>query len=116
MEYLQGTSMIDVIALQGFRKAAKRLFSEAEIAALSEFLGNHPDKGDVIPGTGGLRKLRWAMAGRGKRGGSRVIYYYHRPDWEVLLLTAYAKNEKEDLHEREKKLLAALVKEILGKE
>ena len=90
------TKMIDVTLLSSFRKAAKKLFSAAELAALSDFLGNHPDKGDVIPGTGGLRKLRWALAGRGKRGGSRVIYYYHQSEWRVLLLTAYAKNEKED--------------------
>jgi len=45
-----------------------------------------------------------------------VIYYYHQPEWQVLLLTAFAKNEKEDLQEREKKLLAALVKEILSQE
>lgn len=81
-----------------------------------EFVGNQPDKGDVIPGTGGLRKLRWGFAGRGKRGGSRVIYYYHRPEWQVLLLTAYAKNEKDDLPEREKRLLAALVRNILKQE
>jgi mRNA-degrading endonuclease RelE of RelBE toxin-antitoxin system len=110
------TDTIDVILLKGFRKAAKKLFSEAECAALVEFLGNYPDKGDVIAGTGGLRKLRWALAGRGKRGGSRVIYYYHRPESEVLLLTAYAKNEKEDLAERERKMFSALIKEILEEE
>jgi len=108
--------MIDVIQLSGFRKATKKLFSAAELTVLVEFLGNHPDKGDVIPGTGGLRKLRWALAGRGKRGDSRVIYYYHKPEWQVLLLTAYAKNEKDDLLEWEKKLLATLVKEILNQE
>ena len=110
------TDKIDVIALKNFRRAVKKLFSEAEIAALVEFLGNYPEKGDVIAGTGGLRKLRWALAGRGKRGGSRVIYYYHRPEWQVLLLTAYAKNEQEDLPDRDKKLLAALVKEIVEQE
>ena len=108
--------MIEVISLSGFRKASKRLFTEAELAALIECVGNQPDKGDVIPGTGGLRKLRWGFAGRGKRGGSRVIYYYHRPEWQVLLLTAYAKNEKDDLPEREKRLLAALVRNILKQE
>jgi len=60
--------MIDVIPLIGCRKATKKLFSAAELTALIEFLGNHPDSGDVIPGTGGLRKLRWGLAGRGKRG------------------------------------------------
>ncbi len=108
--------MIEVIPLIGFRRATKKLFSEAELAALIEFLGNHPASGDVIPGTGGLRKLRWGLGGRGKRGGSRVIYYYHQPEWQVLLLTAFAKNEKEDLLDREKKLLAALVKGILSQE
>ncbi|MBK5293502.1 MAG: hypothetical protein JJE04_17735 [Acidobacteriia bacterium] len=87
MEYIPMENMIDVISLSGFRKAVKKLFSEAELAALIGFLGNHPDKGDVIPGTGGLRKLRWALAGRGKRGGSRLIYYYHRPALQVWLLT-----------------------------
>lgn len=110
------TNTIDVIPLRSFRKAAKKLFSETELTALIEFLGNNPEKGGVIAGTGGLRKLRWALAGRGKRGGGRVIYYYHRPEWQVLLLTAYAKNEKQDLPEREKKLLAALIKEIVEKE
>ncbi len=110
------TNTVDVIALRSFRKAAKKLFSETELATLIGFLGNNPEKGSVIAGTGGLRKLRWALAGRGKRGGSRVIYYYHRPEWQVLLLTAYAKNEKEDLLEREKKLLAALIKQIVEQE
>ena len=108
--------MIDVLQLSGFRRATKKLFSAAELRSLVEFLGNHPDKGEVIPGTGGLRKLRWALAGRVKRGGSRVIYYHRRPEWQVLLLTACAKNEKDDLLEGEKKLLARLVKEILNQE
>jgi mRNA-degrading endonuclease RelE of RelBE toxin-antitoxin system len=110
------TNTIDVIPLKSFRRATKKLFTDAELAALMAFLANHPEKGDVIAGTGGLRKLRWALEGRGKRGGSRVIYYYHRPEWQILLLTAYAKNEQEDLPERDKKLLAALVKEILEQE
>lgn len=109
-------NVIDVIALHSFRKAAKKLLSETELSALIELLSNNPEKGSVIAGTGGLRKLRWALAGRSKRGGGRVIYYYHRPEWQVLLLTAYAKNEKEDLPEREKKLLAALIKEIVEQE
>lgn len=107
------TSEIDVILLGGFRKAAKKLFSEDGLAALIEFLGAHPEKGDLIPGAGGLRKLRWALAGGGKRGGARVIYYLHRSECRVLLLTAYAKSKKEDLTEREKRLLSTLIDEIL---
>jgi mRNA-degrading endonuclease RelE of RelBE toxin-antitoxin system len=108
------TDQINVLVLKGFRRAVKKLFSEEDIETLVAFLQSRPDAGDVIPGTGGLRKLRWALEGRGKRGGSRVIYYYHRPELEVLLLTAYAKNEQEDLSASDKKLLAALVKDIIG--
>ena len=108
------TDQINVLVLKGFRRAVKKLFSEEDIETLVAFLQSRPDAGDVIPGTSGLRKLRWALEGRGKRGGSRVIYYYHRPELEVLLLTAYAKNEQEDLSASDKKLLAALVKDIIG--
>ncbi len=108
------TDQINVLVLKGFRRAVKKLFSEEDIETLVAFLQSRPDAGDVIPGTSGLRKLRWALEGRGKRGGSRVIYYYHRPELEVLLLTAYAKNEQEDLSAHDKKLLAALVKDIIG--
>ncbi len=106
------TIMIDIILLSSFRKAIKRLFSQAELAALCEFIGQNPEAGNVIAGTGGLRKLRWALDNKGKRGGSRVIYYYHRPETKVLMLTAYAKNEKADLSEKERKLLTGLIQEI----
>jgi hypothetical protein len=53
--------------------------------------------GDLIPGTGGVRKLRWALEGRGKRGGARVIYYFHNGYIPVFALTAYAKNERADI-------------------
>ncbi len=104
---------IGVILLTSFRKSIKKLFPEAEIEALIDFLANQPEKGDVIPGTGGLRKLRWKVTGKGKRGGSRVIYYYHRPEWQLLLLTAYAKNEKADLSAKEKKVLSDMVRQVI---
>ena len=107
---------IDIIQLISFRKATKKLFSEEDIKELSEFLGNYPEKGDIIPNTGGLRKLRWILAGRGKRGGSRIIYYYHRPEWQILLLTACAKNNREDLSEKEKKILSSFIKDIIKQE
>jgi hypothetical protein len=56
---------------------------------------------------GGLRKLRWSLGNQGKRGGSRVIYYYHRPESLILLFAAYAKSQKEDLDAAEKKTLQA---------
>jgi len=69
---------------------------------------DRPDGGKVIPGSGGLRKIRVAAKGRGKRGGARVIYYWRRSEYEILLLTAYAKNEREDLTPKEIRVLREL--------
>jgi mRNA-degrading endonuclease RelE of RelBE toxin-antitoxin system len=70
-----------------------------------------PEAGQLIPGTGGLRRIRWQGSGRGKRGGVRVIYYWATRDAVVLLLLMYGKNEQDDLTPAQKKVLAALVRE-----
>jgi mRNA-degrading endonuclease RelE of RelBE toxin-antitoxin system len=70
-----------------------------------------PEAGQLIPGTGGLRKIRWQGSGRGKRGGVRVIYYWATRNAVVLLLLMYGKNEQDDLTTAQKKVLAALVRE-----
>lgn len=57
----------------------------------------HSDIGDIIRGSGGVRKVRWAVRGRGKRGGIRVIYYWKNATHEIWMLTLYAKNEKESI-------------------
>jgi len=105
---------IDLISLKSFRKSVKKLFTESELDTLFDFLSQFPEKGSVIPGTNGLRKLRWALTGKGKKGGSRIIYYYHRSESEVLLLTAYAKNEKKDLSAKDKKILIGIIADVLG--
>jgi hypothetical protein len=66
--------------------------SDDEYAALQQSLTVSPEAGDVIPGSGGVRKLRWRVAGRGKRGGLRVIYFLRVRDEEIWMLTLYAKN------------------------
>jgi len=80
---------------------------------LVDHLALHPASGDLIPGTGGVRKLRWGLEGRGKRGGARVVYYYHNGDIPVFALTAYAKNEQANLSKQDcndfKKLTTLLV-------
>ena len=58
--------------------------------------------GDLIPGTGGVRKLRWGLKGRGKRGGARVIYFHHDADMPLIALTAFAKNERADLSQQDR--------------
>ena len=94
----------------GYMRRADELLSEAEQDAVIDLVAYDPTRGYLIPGTGGLRKLRIAVGG--KRGGARVIYYFYSEDFPVLLLALYAKNEKSDLSARDKKGFAALLQEI----
>lgn len=74
-----------------------------------DHLAAHPKAGDVIEGTGGVSKLRWARDGRGKSGGVRVIYYFHSEAMPLYLLTMFAKNERANLSKGERNALAGLV-------
>jgi hypothetical protein len=98
-----------------FEKQAEALFSEEEREALINHLADDPAAGVLIPDTGGVRKLRWAAKGQGKRGGARVIYYYCNPDCPIFLFAAYGKNEKSDLSALEKKRLRSAVEFIRAK-
>ena len=92
--------------------------TEAERTALIDYLAYHPNAGDLIPGTGGVRKLRWRLEGRGKRGGARVIYFYHSIDVPLFALTAFAKNEKTDLSQADRnefRTLTRLLVETYGR-
>jgi hypothetical protein len=87
--------------------------------ALQEELAVNPDLGDVMPGTGGFRKFRWAdpRRGKGRRGGLRIIYYYFESDQQIWFLTLYDKDESSDLNAKEKKALkAAIVQELQARE
>jgi len=81
------------------------LLSDEEYARLQDCLVGHPDAGDVIAGTGGLRKIRWTSAGRGKRGGSRVIYFHAVAQSQIRMLLIYRKGIKDDLTPKEKSVL-----------
>ncbi len=101
-----------------FVASTRKMMELEERDALIEFLAYNPTVGDVMAGTGGIRKLRWALKGRGKSGGARVIYYYHDHSLPLYLLTAYAKNEQSNLSlaqrnafKRVTAALAALIKE-----
>jgi hypothetical protein len=94
-----------------FTRQIKELVSDDEFASFQIELANDPEAGDVIQGTGGLRKIRMAAKGRGKRGGARVIYYYFTSESEIALLLAYAKNEAEDLTAAQKKLLKQIIEQ-----
>jgi hypothetical protein len=69
---------------------------------LVDYLAYNPTSGDLIPGTGGVRKLRWGLEGRGKRGGARVVYFHHDAGMPLFALTAYAKNERADLNQQDR--------------
>lgn len=105
--------LITVAEVDPFDATARRAgLSEAERAALVEFLAQNPEAGDLIPGTGGLRKLRWAKAGKGKRGGYRAIYYYFTEDVPIYLLAIYAKNQQVDLTAAQKARLSDLAEQL----
>jgi len=92
-----------------FTRRAKRLLTEPEIARLVESIAERPDAHPIIPGTGGVRKARWARSGMGKRGGVRAVYYFFVRTDLVYMLDIYAKNEKSDLTSADKRELRAIV-------
>jgi hypothetical protein len=96
-----------VVELSAFARAARSIWDEAEIAALVDHLSLNPRAGDLIPDTGGFRKLRWGRSGMGKRGGARVIYYFYTPDFPVFLHQVYAKADRSDLTSAEKEAARA---------
>jgi len=95
-----------------FTREIRRLLSDDDYRKLQIALVLRPDAGDLIHGSGGLRKLRWRMPGHGKRGGLRVIYYWVVPD-RIFMLLAYQKSEQEDLTPSQLRTLRKLVKEWL---
>lgn len=82
--------------------------------AIVHALAANPTAGDVIPGAGGLRKVRWRATGRGKRGGVRVIYYFHDESIPLFLLNVFAKNEKSDLTKAEQNEMKALLPRLVA--
>lgn len=106
-------SLITVAEVDPFDATARRAgLSDAERAALVAFLAQNPETGDLIPGTGGLRKLRWAKAGKGKSGGYRAIYYFFTEDVPIYLLAVYAKNQQIDLTAAQKARLTDLAEQL----
>ena len=84
-----------------FLTATKKLMDDAERSELVEYLAYNPTVGDLIPETGGVRKIRWGLAGRGKRGGARVICFFHDMEMQLYLLEAFAKNDRANLTKAE---------------
>ncbi len=83
--------LVAVVELSTFIREVEPILSDEEREELKFFLAAHPEAGVVIPNGGGVRKLRWAASGRGKRGGARVIYYYHDLEMPLFLVSIFTK-------------------------
>src|SRR6266568_1632064 len=102
---------MEFIEAPAFTRHLADYLSDDEYRALQAGLGTDPELGDLMPGTGGFRKMRWAdvRRGKGRRGGLRIIYYYFKSDHQIWLMTAYDKDEASDLHAKEKKTLKTII-------
>ena len=107
------SNAIEFIETSGFTKAFAAIASDEELRALQNELIAQPEKGEVIEGTGGLRKVRMAFGSQGKSGGARVIYFLATLE-KIFLVLAYPKSEKDNLTNAEKKFLKALTKQLKG--
>jgi hypothetical protein len=92
-----------------FTRRVTELLPDEEYRALQATLVDRPDAGPVIPGGGGLRKIRWSASGHGKRGGARIIYYWATAQDRILMLFIYAKNESDNLTPNQIKTLRQVV-------
>lgn len=93
---------VSVVETPAFLAATRRMMTDGERGLLVDYLAYNPTAGELIPGTGGVRKLRWGLEGRGKRGSARVVYFYHSEAMPLFALTAYAKNERADLSQADR--------------
>jgi mRNA-degrading endonuclease RelE of RelBE toxin-antitoxin system len=101
------------VEFPNFTKRVTKLLDDEDYRRLQAALLANPELGDLIRGTGGLRKARWSAKGRGKRGGVRVIYYWVTKRRQVLMLLVYPKSARDDLTPGERMLLAKLVEQEL---
>lgn len=106
--------MQTVVETPGFLKAAEAIFTDSEREQIVTMIAADPECGDLIQGTGGFKKVRVSRSGMGKRGGARVIYILRNEHFPIFLVTAYAKNEKENLTKQERNQLAKRANQIFA--
>jgi len=105
--------MQTIVELPEFQKKSDKLLSDSERHSIVNYLAAHPAAGDIMQGTGGIRKLRWAAKGKGKSGGVRIIYYFHNESIPLFLLTLFGKGEKSNLTKTERNELSKFVSLII---
>jgi hypothetical protein len=103
-------ALLTVVETPEFISRINKLMTDVDREELIGFLARNPSAGNLVPGTGGIRKLRWGLEGRGKRGGARIIYFFHSTDIPLFALTAFAKNERADLSQEDRNELRKLAK------
>ena len=99
---------------RGFARQITKLLTDDEYSELQQDLILNPQAGAIIKHSGGLRKLRWGLGTKGKRGGIRIIYYWYVSEDKIYMLLAYGKSEKDDLSPKELKTLRKLVQEVMS--
>ena len=104
--------LISVCETDEFLSRAAKIWSDEERSEFVDYIAAQPDVGDIVPGAGGIRKVRWSRAGAGKRGGVRVIYYFYGDAVPLYLLSIFAKNQKSDLNAEDKKALSEFAKRV----
>lgn len=104
---------ITITEMPSFDRQARSFLTSEERAELIGHISVDPTAGDLMQGTGGIRKMRWALRGRGKSGGVRILYFYHDLNMPVYLLAAYSKSQKENITGEEKKQLRQLSKALV---
>ena len=103
------TRPVTVAETAVFMRQAGALWTEDERFEFVDFIARNPEAGDLIPASGGIRKVRWGRRGSGKRGGVRIIYFHHDPEMPLYLLMIYAKARRDDLSPDARRTVQGLV-------
>jgi hypothetical protein len=111
MRQWRSIAVVKFVETTVFTRRVTEAMSDDEYRVLQEALLRRPGHGDLIEGTGGVRKLRWGEAGRGKRGALRVIYYWHAKREMFLMLFLYRKSEQKDLTAAQRRVLAGAIRQ-----
>ena len=112
MEYKRNVHT--VVETPSYLKAAEAIFTRSEREEIVAMVASNPECGELIPGTGGFRKVRFGRSGMGKRGGARLVYILRNERFPVFLIAAYAKSVKENLTQKERNELAKRADEIFN--
>ena len=107
------TERLTVVETPAYLSKAERIMSEVERAAVVDSISRDPLTGVLIKGSGGLRKMRIGLEGRGKRGGGRVVYWFHSHSYPAVLLWAFAKNEASDMSASQQKRVKVVADALL---